>query len=185
MVSTKLVTAEDLAAMGSDAPYDLIEGELHEVSPSWIKSSVIAARLNRHLGAFVEDNSLGFVSGEEGGFHLKRNPDTVVAPDVAFVKQKNIPAGYDFNSFFPGPPDLAVEVVSSSDTQADILRKITTYAAADVPVVWVVYPEQRAVTVHELDGPPRTFEQGEILTGGELLPGFELAVDDIFRLPTE
>jgi Uma2 family endonuclease len=182
MVSTKLVTAQELAAMGSDAPYELIEGELHEVSPSWIKSSIVASRISWRLAAFVEDRSLGFVSGEEGGFQLRRNPDTVIAPDLAFVREERIPNNYDFDSYFPGAPDLAVEVVSFSDTPADVMRKLALYASAEVPLVWVVYPARKAVTIHTLGEPPRTIGEQDILDGGDVLPGFELSVAEIFKL---
>jgi|SRR5215203_5729762 len=185
MVSTKLVTAEDIAAMGSDTPYELIEGVLHEVSPSWIMPSIIAQTISGWLAPFVRERRLGFISGEEGGFLLRRDPDTVVAPDLAFVAKQRIPKDYDFRSFFPGPPDLAVEVVSFSDTSADVLRKLAVYAAADTPVVWVIYPTQKAVTIHALGEPPRTFGEQDVLKGGEVLPGFELSVSEIFRLPTD
>jgi Uma2 family endonuclease len=183
MVSTKVVTADELSAMGSDAPYDLIEGELHEVSPSWVKASIISQAISGWMTPFVREHSLGFITGEQGGYLLSQDPDTVVAPDLAFVQTHRIPIGYDFESFFPGPPDLAVEVVSPSDSQAEVFRKLARYAAANCPVVWIIYPAQRAVTVHELGEPPKTFQEGEVLTGGEILPGFELAVSEIFRLP--
>ena len=183
MVSTKLVTAEELLSMGSDAPYELIEGALHEVSPSWVKSSVISSRLMIRLGSVIDDLDLGFVTGEQGGFLLNRNPDTVVAPDFAFVSSERIPEAYDYNSFFPGYPDLAVEVVSPSETTSEVLRKVALYAAAGTPLVWVVYPTQRAVTVHTLGEPPRTFGERDVLSGGDVLPGVEIAVADLFRLP--
>ena len=184
MVSAKLVTAEELLSMGSDAPYELIEGALHEVSPSWVKASVIASRLMIRIGSFVEQEELGFVTGEQGGFVLGRDPDTVVAPDLGFVRSERIPSGYDYNSFFPGHPDLAVEVVSPSETNPDVLRKVALYAAANVPLVWVVYPMQRAVTIHALGEPPRTLGEQDMLTCGDVIPGFEVSVGEIFRLPT-
>ena len=185
MVTTKLVTAEDLAAMGSDAPYELIEGKLHEVSPSFIAPSMISQTLSSWLGPFVRERRLGMLTGEEGGYLLRRNPDTVVAPDLAFVGRRRIPTNHDFQSFFPGPPDLAVEVVSISDTSADVLRKLALYAAAETPLVWVVYPTQRAVTVQIPGEPFRTLGEGDLLTGGEVIPGFEIVVSELFRLPNE
>jgi Uma2 family endonuclease len=148
-----------------------------------MRTSIIATLLNLHIGRFVTDHSLGFVSGKRGGFQLTHNPDTVVAPNLAFVKIENIPAAYDYDAYFPGPPDLAVEIASSTYTAADILRKLAIYVAAGVRVVWVVNPEQRVVTVHTPGAPPRTYGEGEQLTVGELIPGFELPVAEIFRLP--
>ena len=182
MVSTKLITADELAAMGSDAPYELIEGELHEVSPSGLGSSVISQNIAGWLTPFVRERRLGIVSGEEGGYLLRRNPDTVVAPDLAFLREERIPDDYDFNPFFPGAPDLAVEIVSFSDTPADVLRKLALYAAAEVPLVWVVYPTRKAVTIHMLGEPPRTIGEQDVLDGGDVIPGFELSVSEIFKL---
>lgn len=182
MVSTKLVTADELAAMGSEAPYELIEGELHEVSPSGLGPSVISQNIGAWLTLFVREHQLGIVSGEGGGFLLRRNPDTVVAPDLAFIREERIPDEYDINPFFPGSPDLAVEVVSFFDAPADVLRKLALYAAAQVPLVWVVNPTRRAITIHTLGEPPRTIGEHDVLDGGDVIPGFEVSVSEIFKL---
>jgi Uma2 family endonuclease len=180
-VSTKLITAEDLFAMGSDAPYELINGELHEVSPTSAEATTITFRLGRLIGNFVDELQLGECASADGGFVLRRNPDTVVAPDVGFIRTERIPPGFDYQTFFPVAPDLAVEVVSPSNTQPEILRKVSLYAEAGVPLVWVVYPRRQAVTVHELGEPPRTLRAGEVLDGGDVLPGFRLEIEPIFR----
>lgn len=183
MVSTKLVTADELLAMGTDAHFELIEGELHEVSPSGTESSMIAMLLAEKIGPFVRSRKLGIVTDAQGGYVLRRNPDTVVAPDIGVVRRERIPHGHDFTTFFPGPPDFAVEVVSPSDRPAEILGKVALYLEAEVPLVWVVYPRQRAVTAHALGEPPATLREGEVLDGGDILPGFSVAVSEIFADP--
>lgn len=183
MVSTKLVTADELFAMGKEAHVELIKGELHDVSPSGPESSMIAVFLVETIGPFVRSRKLGIVTDSQGGYVLSRNPDTVVSPVLAVVRRHRIPDGHDFTRFFPKPPDIAIEVVSPTDRAADILGKVAMYAAAEVPLVWVVYPRQRAVTVHVLGEPPRTFNEGETLDGGDVLPGFSVAVSDIFANP--
>src|SRR5215218_2241136 len=98
---------------------------------------MFAQTLGGWISPFVRERRLGIVTGEQGGYVLSRNPDTVVAPDLAFIAKRRIPSGYDLRSFFSGPPDLSVEVVSLSDTSAEVLRKLALYAAANTPLVWV------------------------------------------------
>ncbi|MCC6790972.1 MAG: Uma2 family endonuclease [Thermomicrobiales bacterium] len=169
--------------MGDKARLELIKGELHDVNPSGTESSMIAMFLAETVGPFVRSRKLGIVTDAQGGYILSRNPDTVVAPDIGYVRRQRIPQGHDFTTFFPAPPDIAIEVVSLTDRTAEILGKVTMYADAEVPLVWVVYPKQRAVTVHVLGEPPRTLHEGELLDGGEILPGFSLAVSEIFADP--
>jgi Uma2 family endonuclease len=185
MVSTRLSTIDDLIALGQSAPFELIEGELIEVSPVFANSSIITARLAAFIGHHVITHALGWVSSAEGGYILRRNPDTLVAPDIGFVTRERLPVGYDGESFFPVPPDFAVEVVSSSDRTAEVMRKLSLYLAAGVSLVWIVYPRQQAVTVYEAGDPPATLRPGERLYGGSLLPGLQIEVAAIFATITD
>jgi Uma2 family endonuclease len=183
MVETRLVTADDLLAMGSDARYELIDGELHEVSPTSFESGLIASYLYGSLLGYVRPRRLGLVVTAEAGWVLRQNPDTVVAPDIGFVRAERLPSQPDWDRFILVVPDLAVEVVSPSDRPGDLLRKVQVYADAGVPLVWVVYPKRRAVTVYRLSEPPVTLQAGDTLTGADVLPGFEMAVAEIFADP--
>jgi Uma2 family endonuclease len=183
MVPTKLVTADELLAIGDDAHFELVKGELHDVSPSGTEPSMIAMFLAETVGPFVRSRKLGITTDSQGGYILSRDPDTVVAPDIGFVRRHRIPRGHDFTKYFPEPPDIAIEVVSPTDRSAEILSKVALYGEAGGPLVWVVYPKQRAVTVHVLGEPPQTIYEGETLQGGEILPGFSLAVGEIFANP--
>jgi Uma2 family endonuclease len=180
MVSTKLFTIDDLIALGPDAAYEIVEGELVEASPTFANSSLVMARLATAIGHYVVSNELGLVSFAEGGYILRRDPDTLVAPDIGFIANGRLPNDYDGESFYPLPPDFAVEVISSSDRPAEVTRKLSLYQEAGVPLVWIVYPKQRAVTVYTLGEPPVTMRAGQELTGGAVLPGMRINLDLIF-----
>ncbi len=181
MTATQLVTAEELYQMGGNAPYELWEGVLKEVSPSSLKPGIVAARVVGAILNHVEARDLGYVSTAEAGYILNSNPQTVVAPDVAFVRGDRYPCGLPERGFSPLPPDLAVEVISPTDKRADIAQKQLLYAKAEVPLVWWVDPERRTVTVHRPGRDPEIVEASGVLDGGDVLPGFALDVRSIFR----
>ena len=181
MTATQLVTLDELYQMGTDAPYELWEGVLKEVSPSSLKPGVVAARVVGVLINYVDTQSLGYVSTAEAGFILNTNPSTVVAPDVAYVRRDRYPGGLPESGFSPLPPDLAVEVISPSDKRADIAQKQALYAKAGVPLVWWVDPERREVTIYRLGQAPEVIEATGMLDGGDVLPGFTLELRTIFR----
>jgi Uma2 family endonuclease len=181
MTATQLVTADELLAMGSNAPYELIEGVLRKVSSSSSKSSVIGMRMGSAILRYVDDQRLGYVTGSGGGYILNPDPATVVAPDVGFVQRVRFPDGLPDRGFCPVPPDLAVEVISPSDRKADMAQKQVLYAKAGVPLVWWVDPDRKTVTVHRLGQAPEIIETTGVLDGGDVLPGFELKLHSIFR----
>jgi len=181
MTATQLVTVEELLQMGSDAPYELWEGVLKEVSPSSFKTDVIALRIGSVVLTHVDDNQLGFATASSGGYMLSTDPATVVAPDAGFVRGDRFPNGIPARGFSPVPPDLAVEVISPTDRKADIAEKQALYTKARVPLVWWVDPERRTVTVHRLGQAPETVEATGVLDGGGVLPGFTLELGTIFR----
>jgi len=183
MVATKLVTGDELLAMGADAPYELIEGELREVSPTSARPTTVTSIASAYITMHVLHLRLGYVSSSDGGYFMTHDPDSILAPDIGFIGKERIPAGFDFEHFFPVPPDLAVEVVSPSNTRPEILRKVALYQEAGVPLVWVVFLRQRAVEVHPLGEPVTTLHEGDDLDGGEVLPGFRLPVARIFEDP--
>jgi Uma2 family endonuclease len=181
MTATQLVTAEELYRMGSDAPFELWEWVLKEVSPSGSKSSVIGMRIGSAVFSFVDAQGLGYVTGEGGGYILSHDPATVVAPDVGFYRTDRYPGGMPESGFYPMPPDLAVEVISPIDRKADIAQKQALYAKAGVPLIWWVDPERKTVTVYRLGQNPEIVEAVGVLDGGDVLPGFTLELQTIFR----
>lgn len=180
--TTQLRTADDLLAMGSDAPFELWEGVLKEVSPSSVKTGLIRTRLLRAIDSHVETHGLGYVTDSETGFILNNNPHTVVAPDIGFFRPDRYPADYPERGFFPMPPDLAVEVISPTDERTDIRKKQQLYVRAGVPLVWWVDPEARTVTVHRPGQEPDVLDESMMLEGEDVVPGFSMPVERIFAV---
>ncbi|MGH2560348.1 MAG: Uma2 family endonuclease [Thermomicrobiales bacterium] len=168
--------------MGADAPFELDMGKLVEVSPSFGDASAIAVNIIVPLGAFVKRGKLGVVFGADGGFFLTRNPDTVRSPDAAFVRKEHIPPGHNLRSFIPIAPDLAVEVLSASNTHREIERKIALYLAAGTTLVWVAQPLRQTVEVVRPGADRRLLRSGDVLDGEDVVPGFRLPLADIFDL---
>jgi Uma2 family endonuclease len=182
MATTDLVTADELLAMGKDAPYELVDGVLQEFQWAGALAGVIGARLAIEVGTFVQSSQLGYVTGGKAGYILSRDPDTVVAPSIAVVRHERFPDGLPDWGFCPTPPDLAIEVISFNDTPAGIDQKHALYERAGVPVVWWVDPEARTVTVHRPGQAPEVLDETMTLDGGTVVPGFFLPVERIFAV---
>jgi Uma2 family endonuclease len=149
-------TAEDLLAPGDIGPCELVRGALVMISPAGFEHGVITQRIAAFLYAHVATRQLGVDSAAETGFLLARSPDTVRAPDVAFVAQARLPRGRTVG-FFEGAPDLAIEVFSPCETRDDAARarataKISDWLAGGCLEVWSVDPGTRTVTMHTADG---------------------------------
>jgi Uma2 family endonuclease len=178
----KLTTADELWAIGGDScRYDLIEGELYRISPASPKYGKFAARVARHLDVFVDERDLGEVYGAESGFRLSRDPDTVLAPDAAFVRTEKIPPDDEQDGFWDVVPDLVVEVISPSDTVRYLVDKVAAYLEAGVSVVLTIDPKRFTVSAHTQDGIARTLQVGDVLELPDILPGFAVPVSEIFR----
>ncbi|MBK9125258.1 MAG: Uma2 family endonuclease [Chloroflexi bacterium] len=158
----------------ADKILELIAGEVVEV-PSNIVASIISSRINRRIGEWVETHDLGFVTGEAGGYRVEGDR---YAPDVAFIRKDRQIATRGYN---PDAPDLAVEVdyPSDFDSQRRLRYKVTTYMAAGT-VCWLVFPETRTVEVYVPGQAHKTLTEADTLDGAPVLPGFKLAVKDIF-----
>ncbi|MGD9712034.1 MAG: Uma2 family endonuclease [Thermomicrobiales bacterium] len=178
MVTTRLHTVEELwafVARGED--FELIEGELSQVTPPSFEHGEIQLALGSLIHRFVVDGQLG-KAVTESGYILARDPDTVLSPDISFVRAARLPA--ETRPFPETAPDLAVEIVSSGNTRAEIDRKTRIYLESGVQAVWIVYPERREVAVHE-PGKPALMVTGEMqLDGGDVLPGFAVSLPEIF-----
>ena len=178
--SPKLLTAEHLYSIPDDHHrYELDAGRLRVSEPTGWEHGDIAITLGGDLARHVRAHSLGGVVTETG-FVLRRRPDRVFAPDVAFVRAERVPPPALRSKFFEGAPDLAVEIVSPSDEPAALRRKATRYLAAGTRLVWIVDPRRRTVTVHAPDTIPATLAVPSTLDGGDVVPGFEMPLDMLF-----
>ena len=182
-MSTKiLLTSEDLwKIVANGSRYELYRGELVPMTPVGLEHGRIVIRFGRLLDQHVQKNLLGTV-GTEVGFHLLENPDTTVAPDIAFIEQSRLPRGEAAKKFVEFAPDLAVEVLSPWDTATDITRKIEIYLNAGVRLVWVVDPGTQRVTVYRSLQDVKVLTPDQELDGAGVLPGFRVKVSEIFAI---
>jgi Uma2 family endonuclease len=181
MATRQLMRAEQLADMPEDGfRYELIEGELAQMAPAGFRHSRVAGRFAAYIGQHALAHKLGEVLTAEPGFFLEHEPDTVLAPDVAFVRRDRLPRAGEDEGFADLIPDLVVEVVSPSDRPADVARKIERYLRPGVPVVWLADPRRERVQVHRSGRPAETLHGDDVLDGGEVLPGFRVRVGDFF-----
>lgn len=168
---------EQIAALPENATriLELIDGELVEKMGANLLSSRIATRIARFIDQFLDANPIGHVTGEAG---IYRVFDNNFAPDVGYISKARLPE-LDYEHLCPLSPDLAVEVVSSSDREKDLAFKIGNYLAAQT-VIWVVYPLDKEVHVYVPGEPVQALDINGTLDGGKILPGFTLAVKEIF-----
>jgi Uma2 family endonuclease len=174
-----MITADQLLDISANSAcrYDLIRGELIEMSPAGGRHGRVAIRIGRFLDEFVDRNSLGACFGAETGFVLAERPDTVLGPDAAYVRADRIPPDDEQDRYWRVVPDLAVEVVSPSDRPG----QLSEYLEAGVRLLWVIEPRQRTVTVYTPDRNARVLRESDALDGGDVLPGFTVAVSELFR----
>ena len=179
--TTKLMTAEELLEMPDDGfRYELVRGELVKMPPAGHMSAFYEQNVGIELGAFVKANKLGRVYSASGGFRLESDPDTVLAPDAAFVRQERVEAIGDGDGYFPGPPDLAIEVISPSDRYTEVEAKVKEWFNAGTLMVLVVNPRNRTVRVHGSPTGSVLLTEEDTLDGGDVVPGWRLPVADIF-----
>lgn len=161
---------------------ELVEGRLVREPRPNAEHSWLTTKLSALILGYAEKNRLGLTLAEPG-FLLSDDPPTVRGPDIAFIPRKNLPAGGFPRGFWTVPPDLAVEVVSPSNTRAEIREKVLEYLAAGSRLVWVVDPRTRSVTVYRSRTDVRVLTRSDTLDGDDVLPGFRLLVADLFALP--
>lgn len=132
------------------------------------------------LHAFVRSHDLGVVFGADTGFKIASDPDTVRAPDLAFVRRERIPEGGVPSGFWPGAPDLAVEVISPGDTYIEVEEKVHDWLNAGTRMVLVLNLRTRTATIHTSPTTVVRLTESDTLTGVEVLPGFTCQVSGLF-----
>ena len=173
------VTAADLLQM--DVPgksLELVQGRLVVREPPGVWHGKVAAKLTYLLGAFVYVNELGVLCAQDTGFQIRAAPDTVRAPDVAFIAAARthlvVPSGYGTEA-----PDLVVEIVSPSDRPGEVLSKVADWLEAGVRLVWVIDPMRASAQVHRADGSIALVAADGVLDGEDILAGFSVRLSEV------
>jgi Uma2 family endonuclease len=148
--------------------------------PAGSEHGAIAMNFGVVIGQFVRATGLGLVFGADTGFKIASNPDTVRAPDFAFVRRERIPEGGIPRGFWPGAPDLAVEVISPSDTYSEVEEKVNDWLSAGTRMVLVLNPRTHTVTAYTSPTDVVRLTASDTLSGGEVLPGFTCRVSELF-----
>jgi Uma2 family endonuclease len=181
-VQSRSITAEDLLRMPDDGfRYELVRGELRKMTPAGHQHGRIAINVTLPLAQHVRAHNLGTVYAAETGFRLAADPDTVRAPDVAFIRRDRVEAVDDVQGYWPGAPDLAVEVISPSDTYTEVEEKLFDWLDAGARLVIAVNPRQHTVTVYRSRADIVQLTEDDTLDGGDVVPGWSLPVREVFR----
>lgn len=180
-----MVSAQEfLTHPAADGPSELVRGEVRMMTPASGRHGHVAGAVFGLLWLHVRERKLGRCFPDNTGFllHIPGDAtDTVRAPDAAFVRADRLPAGGMPGGWVPVAPDLAVEVISPSETVTILAEKLADYLAAGTIAVWVVDPERRTVDVHTTSAPTRRLYVGDVLDGAPVLPEFACTVDELFE----
>jgi Uma2 family endonuclease len=186
-VETKRMTADEFCDFvhrpeNANKWFELVRGEVIELPPPLKRHGVVAANVSRLLGNFCFGRRKGYVTGNDSGVILEREPDTVRGPDVAVYEDAR-----SWDELHPKygetPPRLAVEVLSPNDKVNKINRKIADYLRCGVELVWLIDPEERTLTVYRKGREAQIHEESEEVTGEDVLPGLTVRIADCFYLP--
>jgi len=180
-ITDKLMTADELWRLPDDGQrHELVAGELRTMAPSGSQHGRVTVRVTVPLGQYVEAHELGVVFGAETGFWIAEKPDTVRAPDVAFVRRERAEAVGDVTGYWPGAPDLGVEVISPSDLYTEVDEKVAMWLERGARMVLVVNPRRRTIAVHRPGGQVRLLAESDEIDGEDVVPGWKLPVRALF-----
>jgi Uma2 family endonuclease len=173
------MTAEELLETPGLGRCELLHGELIQMTPAGFEHGRVAANIGWMLKEFVRSHPLGVVTGAETGFQIGHDPDTVRAPDAALIRLERVPPK-PMLGFFPGAPELAVEVLSPGDREREVVAKVRDWLGAGCQSVWVVDPETMTIAVYRGGDQVQRFAACDTLTDNAVLPGFRVLVGDVF-----
>ena len=181
-VTQKPVTAEELLNMPDDGlRSELVKGEVRRTASAGNVHGRLAINVTIPLGQHVRENAFGTVYATETGFKLSSEPDTVRAPDVAFVRRERVEEMGEVEGCWPGAPDFLVEVVSPGDLYTEVEEKVWDWLDAGARMVVVVNPRGQSVRVHLSHTETFVLTEQDTLDGSNVLPGWKLPVAEIFR----
>lgn len=174
MATTKLWTVDDVEQLPDDEfRYALIRGVLYRMPPPKARRGRIVIVVGSLLHNFVAEHGLGVVYGQSG-FNLEQNPDVLLEPDLAFVRQERVPSNE--NAYPVLAPDLVVEVVSPSQSGPSVEEKTALFLDAGVRLIWVLDPVRQTVHIRRPSGEDRSLTANDWLDGEVVLPGFHIPV---------
>jgi len=175
------LTAENLLRLSRPGRrYELVRGELKEMPPAGNIHGKLTMRIAGPLFEHVEKERLGVVYAAETGFKLASDPDTVRGPDIAFISQPRLEEVGESDGFWPGAPDLAVEVISQFDTYTEVEEKVFDWLEAGTRMVVVVNPRKRAVTVYRSLSDISVLKESDFLDGADVVPGWRYPLSNLF-----
>lgn len=182
-IISPLMTVEELQCLPRDGTLRALErGELIEMPPAGPDHGEVCAAVIEYLRHFVRTRRLGKTYGSETGFILAETPDTLLAPDCAFIRRERVSSLDRQRGFLKVAPDLVVEVLSPSDTMKSAVDKAVKWLRAGTQQVWIVSPRHRTVTILESpDAAGKVLSESEVIENILILPGFRLAVADLFE----
>ena len=182
-VMTGLLTVDEFMALPDDGRrVELVRGEVRELAPSFAVAAVVGSNVMGLLHDHVRPRKLGRVFMDDATFALLPHRHSARSPDVGFIRADRLPpGGFRLGEPVRIPPDLAVEVLSPSETASILEDKLADYREAGTPLIWVIDPETRLVVVHPADAPSYTLREGDTLTGGRVLPDFRCTVAELFE----
>ena len=181
MTTATTITAEELLQLPDNGMRrELVRGEVREMAPAGDEHGELAMTIGSDLSQHVKTNRLGRVYAAETGYIISRNPDTVRAPDAAFVRQEVIDATGRLRGFRSGAPDLAIEVISPGDSYTEVQEKVVEWLEAGCRMVVTVDPRRRIVTVYRSRHDIEILTEEDTLSGGEVVEGWELPLAELF-----
>ncbi|MDQ3397691.1 MAG: Uma2 family endonuclease [Deinococcota bacterium] len=161
--------------------YELVRGELIRMTPTGNVHGRVAGKVAISLGSHVQAKGLGEIRIAETGFLLAKDPDTLRVPEVAFISQARLDEVGLSEGYWPGAPDLAVEVISPSDRYSDVADKVAEYLGAGARMVVIINPRKHEVTTYRAAGSVQLLKEGDVLEGDDVVPGWALPVAEMFR----
>jgi Uma2 family endonuclease len=179
--TAQAMSAEELLRLpDDDCRHELVEGELRTMTPGGAEHGEVASHIGFLLRRHVAERGLGRVFAAETGFVLARSPDTVRAPDAAFVGRARAEGAGRVTGYWPGPPDLAVEVVSPGDAYSEVHEKALSWLGAGTKLVLVVDPSSRRATRYASPQDVATFAGDERVDCEAVVPGFAPRAGELF-----
>jgi len=181
-VNTGLMTADDLWRLPDDGMrHELVHGELRTMAPTGLEHADHESVFDGSLGPYVRSRKLGRVFTGDPGFLLTTNPDTVRAPDLAFIRRERLLTSGIPRGYYHGVPDLVVEVISPNDLYTEVEEKVAEWLEHGTQIVFVVNPRRQTVAVHRPGQPVRILGTDDVLSCEDVIPGWTLPIRELFE----